>query len=268
MRLKIEKELSPNASVDETDVLRMKAALNRLGYYFPHEKIGITGIPDGDLFAALKRFQVNNGLTGTGTAKPGDQTIDTLNTEISAATGGKYIWRTVEDDRVRPKHAALNGTVRDWSDSPDPGEEANCRCCAEPYRQENTPYEDAIEPVYPELYIIPFLRGGTFIKYAWMLWRDINKRDTEWTLGKYKKPQKWARQIEQRGWTPQRITDTIKYGTRHRAPNKVHPENTATRYEWNGNYIVQDDQTKEILQVGSPNFERNLLSDFISDLFK
>jgi hypothetical protein len=128
---------------------------------------------------------------------------------------------------------------------------------AEPHDEGNAPYKDAIEPVYPELYIIPFFRGGTFVKYAWMLWREINKRDSEWTLGKFKKPQKWARQIEERNRTPQKITDTIKYGTRHRAQNKVNQGNTATRYEWNRNYVVQDDQTREILQVGRPDFDRN-----------
>ena len=33
-----------------------------------------------------------------------------------------YIWRTAGDDKVRSSHAALNGTIRNFSDSPDPGE--------------------------------------------------------------------------------------------------------------------------------------------------
>lgn len=257
MELEIEKELSPNSSVDEIDVLRVKRALNRLGYYSPHEDIGVTGVPDHRLFHALKRFQVNHGLPGTGMAKPGDQTIEALNMSIADAPNGKYVWRTANDDRVRPSHAALNGTVRAWSDSPDPGEDYNCRCWAEAYGDGETLYKDAIEPVYPELYIIPFMRGGSFVKLAWMAWRNLDKRDTKWTLGKHKKPQKWARQIEERDWTPQKITETIKYGWRHRAPNKVNPRNTATRYEWGDNFVVQDDQTKEILQVGDSLFKRN-----------
>lgn len=260
MGLQLEKELSPNSSVDEFDVLQVKRALNRLGYYFPYEDIGITGIPDSDLFQALKRFQINNGLPGTGTAKPGDGTIKALNTSIAEAPDGKYVWRTVNDDLVRPGHAALDGEVRTWSDSPDPGEEFNCRCWAEPYGEEEAADKDAIQPVYPELYIIPFMRGGTFVKFAWMAWRELNKRDTEWTLGHHKKPQKWARQIEERGWTPQKITDTIKYGWRHPAPNKVNPQNTATRYEWNGNFVVRDDRTNEILQVGDAAFKRNIVN--------
>lgn len=257
MELQLEKELAPNSSVDELDVLRMKHTLNRLGYYSPYEKIGITGIPDSELFHSLKRFQVNNGLPGTGMARPGDETIEALNKAVAEAPDGKYVWRTTEDDRVRPGHAALDGMVREWSDSPDPGEDYNCRCWADPYEDDDAPYKDAIEPVYPELYIIPFMRGGTFVKLAWMAWREIDKRDTTWTLGKFKKQQKWARQIEERGWTPQKITNTIKYGWRHRAPNKVNPGNTATRYEWGRDYLVQDDQTREILQLGFHKFIRN-----------
>jgi SPP1 gp7 family putative phage head morphogenesis protein len=44
----------------------------------------------------------------------------------------EYIWRTMNDDRVRDEHAALEGTVRKWSESPLPGEPPNCRCVAEP----------------------------------------------------------------------------------------------------------------------------------------
>ena len=101
------------------------------------------------------------------------------------------------------------------------------------------------------------MRGRTFVKLAWMAWREIDKRDTTWTLGKFKKPQKWARQIEERGWTPQEITNTIKYGLRYRAPNKVNPGNTASLYEWGSNYLVQDNQTREILHLGDSKFIRN-----------
>ena len=33
---------------------------------------------------------------------------------------------------MRGVHAALNGTLRDFADAPDPGEDYNCRCWAEP----------------------------------------------------------------------------------------------------------------------------------------
>jgi len=43
----------------------------------------------------------------------------------------KYVWVTSGDDKVRPEHEALDGTVRSWYDSPRPGEEYGCRCHAE-----------------------------------------------------------------------------------------------------------------------------------------
>ena len=118
--------------MDEFDVRQMKKALNRLGYYQPYEKTGITGIPDTEVFAALKSFQNDQGLQPTGTARPGDETVRTLSGEASQKKNGKYVWRTVADNKVRDSHAELNGTVRDLSNSPDPGEEFNCRCWAEP----------------------------------------------------------------------------------------------------------------------------------------
>jgi hypothetical protein len=54
-----------------------------------------------------------------------------LNSEAAKTPNGKYIWRTVEDDRVRDTHAQYNRTIREWGDSPDPGEEFNCRCWVE-----------------------------------------------------------------------------------------------------------------------------------------
>jgi uncharacterized protein with gpF-like domain len=41
------------------------------------------------------------------------------------------MWRTVGDNKVRDAHAALNGTIRSWADTPEPGTEFNCRCWAE-----------------------------------------------------------------------------------------------------------------------------------------
>ncbi len=131
MNIKLNKPFAANSAVDEFDVKQIKKALNRLGYYQPYEKTGITGIPDADVFSALKSFQKDQGLQPTGTAKPDDQTVSKLNSEAGKKKSGKYIWRTVGDDKVRGAHAALNGTVRDLADSPDPGEEFNCRCWAD-----------------------------------------------------------------------------------------------------------------------------------------
>jgi SPP1 gp7 family putative phage head morphogenesis protein len=132
MNIKLNKPFAANSAVDEFDVKQVKKALNRLGYYQPYEKTGITGIPDADVFSALKSFQKNNGLQATGTARPGDETVSKLSSEAGKKKDGKYIWRTVGDSKVRKSHSAMNGTIRDLSDSPDPGEEINCRCWAEP----------------------------------------------------------------------------------------------------------------------------------------
>lgn len=43
----------------------------------------------------------------------------------------KYVWVTADDDKVGPKHEALDGEIRTWYDTPHPGEEYGCRCHAE-----------------------------------------------------------------------------------------------------------------------------------------
>lgn len=51
----------------------------------------------------------------------------------------KYIWRTVEDDKVRSSHRQYNGKIFSWDNPPQgghPGEDYNCRCWAEPVRSE------------------------------------------------------------------------------------------------------------------------------------
>lgn len=132
MKIELSKPFAANSRVDEFDVRQIKKALNRLGYYTPYEKIGITDIPDQAIFDALKNFQRDHGLNPTGSAKPKDDTIEHVNKEIEKEPEGSYIWRTVEDGKVRPAHAQYNRTMRDWNDSPDPGDDFNCRCWAEP----------------------------------------------------------------------------------------------------------------------------------------
>lgn len=48
---------------------------------------------------------------------------------------GQYVWSTARDERVRPTHAAMEGTIVDWNKPPPighPGSEINCRCIAQP----------------------------------------------------------------------------------------------------------------------------------------
>lgn len=62
MEIKLKLPFAANSRVDEFDVRQMKKALNRLGYYRPYEKIGITEIPDSVVFEALRAFQKDHGL--------------------------------------------------------------------------------------------------------------------------------------------------------------------------------------------------------------
>jgi hypothetical protein len=132
MTIKLASNFAANGKVEDYDVRQMKKVLNRIGYYQPYEKVGITGIPDQAVFDALKAFQKDHGLPPTGEARPDDETIITLSRESDKTPDGYYTWRTVEDGKVRKEHAQYNRTVRAWSDSPDPGENYNCRCWAEP----------------------------------------------------------------------------------------------------------------------------------------
>ena len=48
----------------------------------------------------------------------------------------QYIWRTRDDDKVRPEHRANHGKIFSWDTPPPtghPGESFGCRCWAEPY---------------------------------------------------------------------------------------------------------------------------------------
>ena len=58
--------------------------------------------------------------------------------DFRAAGQHAYIWRTSRDERVRPSHAALEGTVQAWDSPPaigHPGEPIACRCTPAPLRR-------------------------------------------------------------------------------------------------------------------------------------
>lgn len=139
MKLKINKPFRSNAHVDPFDTRQMKRALNLLGYYTPEKTIGIHDIVDKKVFTALEKFQTDHALQPTGQAIPNDQTVETINNKLNQEKDIYYIWRTVGDDKVRDGHAALDGEVRHISDSPQPGEEYNCRCWADPITGEKIP---------------------------------------------------------------------------------------------------------------------------------
>jgi hypothetical protein len=160
-----------------------------------------------------------------------------------------YIWHTQGDEKVRPSHAANDGKVFAWKNPPEtgnPGEEYGCRCWAEPYSG------DAIEPVYPELLIIPLLRIGRLAE-AWRAWILSRRTSKEWRLGDYKSPGRWAKQLKEGGWTPEKITNTIKNGERYKAENRIRGGTPATRYQLGDDFVVLDNETNEIIQVSRPN---------------
>jgi peptidoglycan hydrolase-like protein with peptidoglycan-binding domain len=178
MKIELTKPFARNSRVDEYDVRQIKKALNRLGYYAPLESTGITGIPDAAVFQALKTFQQEHGLSITGSAKPNDDTVQALNREAAKTPSGSYIWRTVEDDKVRSSHVQYNRQIREWADAPDPGEEFNCRCWAEPYdaRIEEI-YDPPLEPVYPEMILIPALKLGRILQILTKILRPAPKKE-------------------------------------------------------------------------------------------
>ncbi|MCB9988629.1 MAG: peptidoglycan-binding protein [Rhodospirillales bacterium] len=257
MTIELSEAFVRDGRVDEFDTMQVKRALNRLGYYTPYEDVGITGIPDDAVFEALKAFQADSGLPATGALRPGDESLKALNAALTGAPDGFYIWRTVGDGKVRPAHAALNGTVRSWRHShPNPGEDYNCRCWAEPTTDPELIYPDAIRSVYPEVNLLPLVGAGRLYS-TWRIW--LNNKNPDWVLGEYKSKTRWANQLKNRDWTPEQITETIKYGKRYPAPNKVNKANTATRYEYKGRFVVRDDQTKEVLQISGRGFTPNKL---------
>ena len=145
--IKISQPIAPNSAAASFDVLQVKKSLNRLGHYIPPADIGITDIPDSGLFTAIKTFQKLLSLPVTGTINPDDKTLSAINAELQKQQNGYYIWHTVHDDHVRADHAAKDGMTRAWAESPDPGDDFNCRCWAEPVNQAAGLTQTVISPI-------------------------------------------------------------------------------------------------------------------------
>jgi len=89
MKIELNKPFAGNSPANADDVRVVKRALNLLGYYAPFEKVGMTTIPDAEVFGALRDFQADQGLPVTGIAKPDDEVITELNKEISKKLRGE-----------------------------------------------------------------------------------------------------------------------------------------------------------------------------------
>jgi SPP1 gp7 family putative phage head morphogenesis protein len=94
----------------------------------------------------------------------------------------QYIWASMGDDKVRASHAALDGQLRDWTDSPAPGEESGCRCSAVPASFFGADASGIAEPVYPEL-LLPIFRALGLVRNLFMNnpkpSNEITKRNRE-----------------------------------------------------------------------------------------
>lgn len=164
MTFQLNASLAVDSIANEADVRTLKSALNRLGYYMPYDKTGITDMPDTHMFDALKKFQSEHGLSADGIIRPDGPTFQTIKTALEAGTQNQaYIWKTVKDNRVRGDHAAREGKIFLWNKPPDgghPAQDYNCRCWAEPVSQQEywKIVDPPIEPVYPELLLLPALK--------------------------------------------------------------------------------------------------------------
>jgi RHS repeat-associated protein len=79
----------------------------------------------------------------------------------------------------------------------------------------------------------------------------------DWIFGSGKSIQKWERQMVQRGWTIEEISETIISGEKFPANNLVNKNHSATRYvnPTTGKSIVVDDITKEVIHIGGEGFD-------------
>lgn len=81
-------------------------------------------------------------------------------------------------------------------------------------------------------------------------------RQPRWRLGHNHTPEQWQQKMQQRGWTPDQITEAIEQGVQFPAVNNVSPGQSATRYvhPTTGRSVVVDDVTEEVIHVGGDGF--------------
>lgn len=122
-----------------------------------------------------------------------------------------YVWRTREDEKVRPSHAANDGVIFAWDTPPPtghPGEDFGCRCIAEPYygnlpagtRLRRPDADEPIEPVYPEVLLPAYRLSRSAISLAARLINRVTQRIPE-----REKPENLTEHGEMR-WSERKIT--------------------------------------------------------------
>lgn len=179
-----------------------------------------------------------------------------------------YMWLSMDDDRVRSSHSANDGQIFSFDNPPPtghPGEDYNCRCQA-------APVQLAALNLPPALIAAAIAATKATIKRSQQKIKDAaakvrknpvvrgekapkgGRKDTDWSFDKNKSPKKWENQKRERDWTDEEITKAIKHGDAYRTEN-YRTNKPATLYEYNGKYVVRDDTTKEIIQIGCKGFE-------------
>lgn len=84
--IKLNSTLGRSYNVDPDDVLKMKQALNSLGYY-EVPSYGMTPYPDEPLFEAIEAFQKTHGLSRDGIMKPDGETEIAVIEKVALAGG-------------------------------------------------------------------------------------------------------------------------------------------------------------------------------------
>jgi Putative peptidoglycan binding domain len=86
------------------DVLRVKTAMRRLGYY-DSPSYGMTGYADRDLDDGIRAYQEQNGLRADGWMQPDGPTYRRLAADLGTVVGARTGWPPIpklKQDRERP----------------------------------------------------------------------------------------------------------------------------------------------------------------------
>jgi RHS repeat-associated protein len=126
-----------------------------------------------------------------------------------------------------------------------------------PYRQLATGRVDYSFPNVEDFILLGSAIRGVFSGVSKTIANLTAKEGTKWVYGSFKSEAKWASQMTQRGWTEKQITEAITKGQSFDAVNMINKANSATRYVHpkNGQSVVIDNVTKELLHVGGKGFK-------------
>jgi len=168
MQLTLQRRVSRDTNAEPDDVRALKKALNRLSYYIPDKKSGITKIADDDMIEALKKFQSDQKLKPDGIIIPDGETVQALNKALAKQAADKSVmlqWHCAGDRNSCNACIAYDKTIVETDNENTPGCAGTCRCWVTPWKQDMPfkIYDPTIKPVYPEFLLIPSLRLPRFV---------------------------------------------------------------------------------------------------------